>query len=164
MTSDLAAIAAAVREASREGKLTPLSQVWTGPEDEFAPIEDIACIREGVNCYLYSSGLMTRQYAETVARIAAGDVGRLIAGAVRFDSSTYPRPTPVEVFLAPPYNMSSDQVAEALEQLPADPECADICRVTASDGSVFLYSTRHLQPEHARSLAERIAVRHYENP
>ena len=127
-------------------------------------LDDLSIVHEGQCAYLYSTRFMTRQYAETAARVAEGDIPRLIAEAVRADSATYPRPTPIETFAERPFGLASDQVTLALERMLADPGFGDIRRITASDGTVFLFSARHLEPAHAASLAEWLAVGRSDNP
>ena len=127
-------------------------------------LDDLAVVQAGRRTYLYSTRHMTRQYAEMAARRAEGDIPRLIAETVRADSATYPRPTPVETFAGRPFDLTADQIAPALVHLSADAAFDDIRKLTASDGTVFLYSARHLEPAHAASLAEWLAVGRANNP
>jgi hypothetical protein len=55
-----------------------------------------------------------------------------------------------------------ETLTAAVEQIT----CAspDIRRLRASDGSVFLFSTNHLDPSYAASLAEWLAVGRLQNP
>ena len=89
---------------------------------------------------------------------------RLIAETVRSDSATYPRPTPVDAFAMEAFRLPAEAVTAAVEQLAADKRYEDIKPVRASDGSLFLFSTKSLEPAHARSLAEWTAVKQFENP
>ena len=165
--ADLVALVDAVERASREGRVLAVAEVWGGAEDDLLDLlagSGIASIREGSASYLYSSACMTREYAGTAARIAAGDLLRVIAAAVRYDSETYPRPTSLETFEADPYRFSAEQVQAAVEALSADPEYAEIRTVRASDGSAYLYSSHHLDEGWALSLAERMSVGRSENP
>lgn len=162
-----------VREASKRGELSRLADVWPGTEEEFLALQheaesygldDIAWVRDGGDLLLYSDIYMTGRYARTAALAVSGDVLRLIAETVRSDSATYPRPTPVETFAMQPFRLSPEAVTAAVEQLAADTQYDDIQSVRASDGSLFLFSTRSLEPPHARSLAEWKAVERFENP
>jgi hypothetical protein len=166
----LEVLAGRVREMSRAGSVVSLSEIWHGAESECltalgedGPIPDIAAIREGSRVFLYSSACMAQQYAAMAARAAAGDVIRLVAEAVRFDSSTYPRPTPASVLEHPPFLLDTAGIDAVIAQLSCDPE-GDIRTIRASDGSLFLFSTRHLTPGHAASLAEWMAVGQFESP
>ncbi len=171
--AQLAFIVETVRAASREGRVVPEDEAVSGVADtdpaghlERAGIDadDIKAVGEGVPRYLYSERHMTRRYAEALARAADGDPVRLIAGTVRDDSATYPRPTPVAAFTQPPFGLDCHQVGAALSVMQDDPACADIQSVTASDGSLFLFSTASVTREHAASLAEWLAVGRFENP
>jgi hypothetical protein len=150
-----------------------LADVWPGTEEEYLALEhevescgiaDIAWIRDGGDLLLYSDVYMTRRYARTMALAVSGDLLRLIAETVRSDSATYPRPTPVDTFAMEPFRLASEEIAAAVEQLTADVRYEDIKSVRTSDGSLFLFSTSFLEPVHARSLAEWMAVKQFENP
>ncbi|MBM3788794.1 MAG: hypothetical protein FJW35_00420, partial [Acidobacteria bacterium] len=58
-----------IRQASREGQVVRLDEVWNRTEEEFhAQIsghKDIDRVRQGEVCYLYSTDFMARRYAET---------------------------------------------------------------------------------------------------
>lgn len=165
--ADLAALVDAVEQASREGRVLAVADVWEADEGELLALlesTEISWIREGSGCYLYSTVLMTREYAGTAARIAAGDPVHVIAATVRYDSETYPRPTPLAAFETEPYRLPAEQVQAAFGALSSDPAFADIRMVHASDGAAFLYSARHLDEGTAMSLAERMSVGRYENP
>jgi len=167
LRSRLVALLERVRQASRDGAVLRLDEACGGDlggAGEVVPVDDLTIVYEGRHAYLYSTRHMTRQYAETAARVAEGDIPRLIAEAVRADSATYPRPTPIGTFAEPPFGLAGDQITLALERILADPGFNDIRRVTASDGTLFLFSARHLEPEHAASLAEWLAVGRSNNP
>lgn len=168
----LQALALEVREASRELRVIPLADIWTGTEDEYllaagteamAGCEDVAFIRDGERIYLYSERSMTRPYAEAVARTQCDDKRHTIAETVRADSITYPRPTPLSTFSESPFMLSPETVAAAVEALAGDPNFSDIQQTCASDGTPFLFSSIHMNPAHARSLAEWIAVESLQN-
>jgi hypothetical protein len=150
-----------------------LDQVWGGTEDEFLKsirtdavlgFEDIALIRDFGRAYLYSERHMTGQYAEAAARAQCEDVRHVIAETVRADSVTYPRPTSVEAFTEPPFLLSRKALTAVIDGISGDPKYADIRPLRASDGSLFLFSSDHLDPAYAESLAEWIAVGSLKNP
>ena len=166
-------LAVKVREASHSGNVIRFGEVWSGTEDEFLRLtqtptatgfEDIRLIRDSGHTYLYSDQHMTHSYAETAARACCGDIQHVIAETVRQDSHTYPRPTPVAVFTESPFLLSRQALTAAVEKISRDAKYADIRLLRASDGSLFLFSSAHLDPAHAESLAEWIAVGHLENP
>ncbi len=167
------ALAAQVREATRKGRLLGLKEVWQGTQDEFrawlkshtdTAIEDIELVHEQGEAYCYSKLYMSESYARLAARALCKDVCRAVAETVRSDSQKYPRPTPLAVFSQPPFALGRDQIEGAVEEIFQDPRYADIRQVQCSDGSVFLFSSAYLDPEHAASLAEWFAVGHLQNP
>ena len=167
------ALAERVRKTSQGGKVLPLDEVWQGTEGDFiqwtqsqavAGVNDVVLIRERERSYLYSERYMTRPYAEAAACAGCRDICYAIAQTVRTDSRTYPRPTPLAVFSEAPFLFSREALARALQEISEDPKYADILRVQASDGSAYLFSAVHMDPAHARSLTEWIAVGHLKNP
>jgi hypothetical protein len=166
-------LAAQVWEASRDGRLLPLEMVWQGTEEEFiawkqsgaaAGMDDILLIKERGAAYLFSEAHMTRSYAEAAARACSKDICWAIAQTVRSDSRTYPRPTPLSAFSEPPFLFSEESIDRAVRDISADAEYSDVRSVQSSDGSVFLFSSAHMDPAQAESLAEWLAVGHLKNP
>jgi aldehyde:ferredoxin oxidoreductase len=92
------------------------------------------------------------------------DAARTIRDVVRHESAVYPRPTPIASFSAAPYDLPEATVEEAVARLRAEPGCEDIGEVTASDGSRFLFSSRHLHADRATSRAEWMAVGRFAQP
>jgi hypothetical protein len=72
----------------------------------------------------------------------AADRTRAMVAAVRRDSATYPRPTPLASFMDAPFAFSAEEIDAAVARLLSDPACEDVRPLTASDGSRFLYSSR----------------------
>ena len=166
-------LTAKVRRASHSGNVIRFGDEWPGTEDEFLRLtqtqtakgfEDIRLVRDSGDTYLYSERHMTHSYAETAARARCEDIQHVIAETVRHDSLTYPRPTPAAVFTESPFLLSRQALTTAIETISRDAKYADIRLLRASDGSLFLFSSAHLDPAHAESLAEWIAVGHLENP
>lgn len=94
--------------------------------------------------YLYSEAAMTRNYANLLARIEANDPCVTIAETVREESRVYPRPTKVELFYTPVFNIDPDQLEMVVEQTLKRPEFQDIKKVIASTQAVYLYSDKHM--------------------
>jgi hypothetical protein len=162
-----------VRGASRAGRLLPLEIVWQGTAEDFVTwrqspaktvTDDVVLIRERGDAFLYSELFMTRSFAETAARAACKDICWAIAQTVRSDSQTYPRPTPLSAFREPPFIFPKETLDRALQDIPGNPEYADIRSVRSSDGAIFLFSSIHLNSVQAESLAEWLAVGHLRNP
>jgi hypothetical protein len=172
--SDLdGAIADQIREASRAGRLVRLESVWQRSEEEFAAwresqaaaaMADIAMIQERDEVFLSSELSMSRAFAAAAARAGCRDICWAIAQTVRNDSQTYPRPTPLSAFGESPFFFSKDLLDRAMQDILDDPQYADIRSIRSSDGSIFLFSSAHLDPARAESLAEWLAVGHVRNP
>jgi hypothetical protein len=153
-----------IREASRAGRLLSAIDAGVGCSDELTGFEDIVMLRRGEECCFYSDRFMSRSFAETAARVASGDPVRIVVESVRFDSATYPRPTPADAFTGPPYCLAADQLLAALAVIAGDERYADVRTVRASDGSLFLFSADHIDPDRAAAMAERLAVGQFDNP
>ena len=162
-----------IREASRAGQLVRLESVWQRGEEEFAAwkespaaasVADIAMIRERDEAFLYSELYMTGSFAAAAARAGCRDICWAIARTVRNDSQTYPRPTPLSAFGESPFFFPKDLLDRAMQDIPDDPQYVDIRSIQSSDGSIFLFSSAHLDPARAESLAEWLAVDHARNP
>jgi hypothetical protein len=93
-----------------------------------------------------------------------GDPARLIAEVIRQNSASYPRPVPLDMFTNPPFDLTREQVVDCLERMTVEEDYRDIASTTTSASTIFLYSTLHLEPEHASMLAEWFDVGQLENP
>lgn len=113
--------------------------------------------------YYYSSQDMTQGYASMLLQ-KQGDPARLLAEVVRENSVSYPRPVPLDMFTHPPFDLTHEQVLDCLERMSGREEYRDIASTTTSASTIFLYSTLHLEPEHASMLAEWFDVGQGENP
>jgi hypothetical protein len=118
--------------------------------------------KSGTSFY-YSSMFMSDNYATLLLHKKEGP-GALIADTVREDSDRYPRPTPLDVFKEPPFDLSQEEILSCLQEMSNREEYQDISRVSTSIGHVFLYSSRYLDPDYALMLAEWIDVGQFENP
>jgi hypothetical protein len=114
------------------------------------------------HCY-FSSQNMTRAYALMLLE-RHDDPLQLIAEVVRENSAAYPRPLPFEIFTHSPFDMTLDEVQDCLRQMAADQKYSDIASTTTSASTMYLYSTLHLEADHASMLAEWFDVGQFENP
>jgi hypothetical protein len=101
----------------------------------------------------HSPDLLSRTYALILDR--KGSPVELMAEEIRINCRDYPRPVPVELFEAPPFGLSPEEIESALKAMAAKAECKDITFTTASTGAVYLFSTLHMDREYATFLAER---------
>jgi hypothetical protein len=111
----------------------------------------------------YSALSMTEAYAKILLG-KQGDPLRLVAEIVRQNSAFYPRPVALDVFTQPPFDLSAEEVLHDLEAMAGAGEYGDIAATATSTSRVFLYSTLHLEPEHASMLAEWLDVGQQNNP
>lgn len=111
--------------------------------------------------YYYSSSCLSETYARMLANL--GDVS-MIVEIVRENSLIYPRPVPVTMFHESPFDLSEIEVEEFMDAIGRTPEFDDIAKTITSAGTVFLFSTRGLEPGHASILAEWLDVGQSGNP
>ncbi|MBI4806516.1 MAG: hypothetical protein HY795_14900 [Desulfovibrio sp.] len=159
----------AVCKASREVRLVTLDEVlamMAGGEAERAPElpQEVAAAlsaNPGIASFTGLSGqtlyhapdILSRTYALILDR--KGSPMALMAEEIRANCRDYPRPVPVELFEAPPFGLTPEEIESALKTIAVRPECKDITFTTASTGAVYLFSTRHMDRGYATFLAER---------
>ena len=169
-----AALAEAIREASRAGRLSGREELGAELAARGLPLPegagaaeldallagalaengDLASVESASGESLYHAPpLLSRTYAAILAR--KGSPVLLVAGEVRTSSAEYPRPVPVELFEQPPFELSPEEIGEALKAMAASPDYSDITYTTTTGGSVWLFSTRHLERRYAAFLAQR---------
>jgi len=167
-----------IREESRRGRLVSRSEVLqrlhaaggrTGKEpleedgEKFLQrflqgSEDVQELRAPNGAAHYFSTIaMTGHYARILIG-RRGDPLALMAEIVRESSALYPRPVPVDSFMESPFEMTEDEIEACLARIPGQEDMQDIRPTTTSSGALFLFSTRHLEPDHAAMLAEWLDV------
>jgi hypothetical protein len=126
--------------------------------------EDIKEILSGKGIsYYYSVQSLSETYAGILALKAEGPL-RLIAETVRENSRLYPRPVPLVGFMEPPFSMTREAISACLQEMGDDIDYRDIAQTTTSVGTPYLYSSRHIDPDHASMLAEWLDVGQADNP
>ena len=118
--------------------------------------------QEGNKRY-YSIQFMTETYARLLLQ-REGDPLQLMAEIVRENSALYPRPFPLGAFERSPFAMTREEIQQCLDQMSCLQDYRDIARTITSAGNVFLYSTLHLDPDYAATLAEWTDVGQHDNP
>ncbi len=116
----------------------------------------------GSPCH-YSSYYMTEAYAQILLRKREGPL-QLIAETVRQNACAYQRPVPLDIFTLPPFNLAYDKVLEYLALMAQTTGYDDIVMTSTSASGIYLYSTSHLETEHALMLAEWLDVGQAVNP
>lgn len=177
------ALAALIREQSQAGRLSRPEDLrallaekgWaelnTGEEEWVGLLEGVLQQQEDIRSLsgpdgkprYYSLQYMSESYARLLAR-REGDPLSLIAETVRESSALYPRPVPVSFFVGPPFGLTEEELRACLENMAGREEYGDIAQTTSSAGTVFLYSTRHLDHGYASYLAEWLDVGPMANP
>lgn len=97
--------------------------------------------------------LLSRTYARILDRKGSPLV--LMAEEVRANSRDYPRPVPVELFEAPPFELTPEEIGHALRTMAADPQYQDITFTSTASGAVYLFSALYLERGYAAFLAQR---------
>jgi hypothetical protein len=111
----------------------------------------------------YSSVYMSDSYVQLLLR-KEGDPLSMIAETVRENSLVYPRPLPLTTFKNSPFDLTEEEVRACLRQMADREEYGDIQQATTSIGTVFVYSTLHLDRDYAAMLAEWLDVGQFNNP
>ncbi|MBI4800090.1 MAG: hypothetical protein HY794_15445 [Desulfarculus sp.] len=97
--------------------------------------------------------LLSRTYARILDRKGSPLV--LMAEEIRANSRDYPRPVPVELFEAPPFELPPEEIGYALRTMAADPQYQDITFTPTASGVVYLFSVLYLERGYAAFLAQR---------
>ncbi|HSB04584.1 MAG TPA: hypothetical protein VLK23_05265 [Thermodesulfobacteriota bacterium] len=118
--------------------------------------------KNGVSRY-YSSIYMGDKYVKILIQ-KGEDPLLMIAEMVRENSKIYPRPIPIDIFSGSPFEFSKEVLLDFLKEMGKQEEYQDIARTTTSMGRIYLYSTHHLEPDFASTLAEWLDVGQASNP
>jgi hypothetical protein len=118
--------------------------------------------RDGFIHY-YSNRTMTDAYAG-ILFLKQDDPLRMMAETIRNNSRIYPRPIPLNTFAESPFDLTREEIEACLQRMAGDETYRDIARTQTSIGTHFLYSTLHLEPDHASMLAEWYDVGQAQNP
>ncbi len=175
-----------IRERSKEGRFAWMEEILSelltrglfeseNEEGHFAEADSILDaalhrnedLREkksknGLSRY-YSVLAMSEAYATLLTRKEEGPL-LMMAEVIRENSAIYPRPVPIDIFMESPFNLSQEEILECLKKMREQAEYQDIAQTTTSAGTLFLYSSQHLEPDHASLLAEWLDVGQANNP
>ncbi len=111
--------------------------------------------------YLYDSEIMTDNFAHWAFLAAEDNDAVTFVDCVREESRVYPRPMSAESFQNRPFSWSEERVEAAWQTVSSSNTYPDICRVEASNGDVYFYSTNYLSEARAQRRAEWDAVDRY---
>lgn len=113
--------------------------------------------------YLYSETYLTNNYANLLARVESKDPCTAVAETVREESRIFPRPTKVELFYAPVFQIDPGQMETVVENTLRRPEFADIRKIVATTGAIYLFSDKYMEPGQAETLVRWEEVDKYRN-
>lgn len=128
-------------------------------EDE--KFHDIKSIKGSKDLYYYSEQFMSDNYAMIAVLVDEKDIAKTIAKMVRWNSKTYPCPTPLYYFKNSPYLLSDPQIERALYKIKNSEEYKDICELQTGNDVRYLYSTETMSEKYARALAEDVEFGEY---
>lgn len=114
--------------------------------------------------YCYSENHITKNYADILLRAKENDPYAVIATTVRDESRIYPRPTSIDFFRDPIFNINPEELEDHVDSILNHEDYTDIEMITASTGNRYLYSSSYLEKVYARSLVEWKEVGEEENP
>ncbi len=138
---------------------------WEGiPEQVLSENPDIKMIsgKNGTPHY-FSVLSLSETYAGILVRKSENPLS-MVAEVVRENSRLYPRPVTVDGFREPPFELTPEEIAECLATMETQEEYEDIGQTVTSVGTLFLFSTRHLEPDYAFTLAEWLDVGQVSSP
>lgn len=115
--------------------------------------EDIVYKEGQKDKYYYSKLNMSDNYAMISSLVEDKDLVTTIVNMVRFNSKTYPAPTPITYFERHPYYAAKPQIERAYAVLSGKEENSDIERFTNNKNVDFLFSTKFMTPKYAKALA-----------
>ena len=118
--------------------------------------------KDGLSRY-YSSLAMSEAYATLLTR-REEDLLLMMAEVIRENSALYPRPVPLDIFMESPFDLTQEKIFECLKKMGEQAEYQDIAQTITSVGTIFLYSSQHLEPGYASMLAEWLDVGQANNP
>lgn len=122
---------------------------------------DIKTIKGDKDIYYYSEEFMSDNYAMIELLVHEKDVAKTIAKMVRWNSKTYPCPTPIYYFNNSPYLLTDAQIERALSKVKNTEEYKDICELKTGNDVRYLYSTETMSEKYARALAEDVEFGEY---
>ncbi len=125
---------------------------------------DLRILSGSEDAYYFSVLSMSETYARYLFRIEEKNLPRLVADTVREESRIYPRPTPARTFSSAPFSISEPELLKIIDLFGSDAETEDLRSYRASNGALYLYSSRYFEPVHAESLVEWDEVERWNNP
>ncbi|MDF4667714.1 hypothetical protein P3526_25915, partial [Vibrio parahaemolyticus] len=137
-------LANAIRQCSKEGELLAISTLYDAryslTEEDIAQLEtalksdefiDIAHLSLNGEDYYYSDEFMSDNFAQLQLLNRHADICTAIAGVVRFECETYPRPLKQSMLMSEPFKYTASEIEDALTLMKSHPDFQDIQQVLA---------------------------------
>jgi hypothetical protein len=132
-------------------------------DDRYADIKSVTSPAGDV--YYHSEKHMSGYYAVVLSRVAAKDPVATIAAMVRDESRIYPRPTCIEFFMEPVFNIPPGDLKAVFDEMLQKPEYSDIkLMVHPETGGVYAYSSQYLSGDAAFQKMHWVEVVKPANP
>ena len=147
-------VSAAVHGAARPVGPDAPASVELPAASQALPCDDIVALVGKHSYYLYSTKHMTDAYARWAFLASEDDRVLTFVECVRDESRKYPRPMEASSLSNEPFNLSDEEIEALWETVRESGAYPDIETLTASNGDVYYFSTDHLTPRYAASLAE----------
>ncbi len=160
-----------IRLFSQHGRLVTLPQITAvigqqeEPDEEqvvdqyvqliLAPEFGDICMRPSEDeHYFFSRHFIVESYASRWLAIRRGEVLQTLVSQVREASCKHNAVVEESVLGYKPYELDSEGIAALREQLAAEPECNDVAYAINENGAGYFYSTRGLNANYAKVLAD----------
>lgn len=150
-----------VPEMEQDGVAAVLDEMRT--DERYADIKSVTSPTGDV--YYHSDQQMSGYYAVVLSRVAAKDPVATVAAMVRDESRIYPRPTCIEFFMEPMFNIPPDDLKAVFDEMLQRPDYSDIkLMVHPETGGVYAYSSQYLSGDAAYKLMHWVEVVKDANP
>lgn len=142
------------RRDSADSTPDPAPDPAPDPVPDALPCDDIVALVGKRSYYLYSTERMTDAYARWAFLASEDDRVLTFVECVREESRKYPRPMAASSLSNEPFCLTADEIDELWRTVRESGAYPDLETVAASNGDVYYFSTEHLTPAYAESLAE----------
>ena len=148
-------------EMEQDGVSAVLDEMRT--DERYADIKPVTSPTGDV--YYHSDKHMSGYYAVVLSRVAAKDPVATVAAMVRDESRIYPRPTCIEFFMEPMFQIPPGDLKAVFDEMVQKPEYGDIkLMVHPETGAVYAYSSQYLSGDTAFKKMHWVEVVKPANP
>ena len=148
-------------EMEQDGVVAILDEMRT--DERYADIKPVTSPNGEV--YYHSDKHMSCYYAVVLSRVAARDPVATVAAMIRDESRIYPRPTCIEFFMEPMFQIPPGDLKAVFDELVNKPDYSDIkLMVHPETGGVYAYSSQYLSEDAAFQKMHWVEVVKPANP